>query len=88
VTITHPGHPLHGQRVEVVQLGPGLDPDLIVKRADGRHFPIALSSTDSVPSNENESTPTPEHLLELQGLRQVVQVLAWMDQIPRSGQEL
>src|SRR3954469_12314834 len=74
VTITHPGHPLQGQRVEVVQLGSGIDPDLIVKRADGRHFPIALSSTDCVPPNENGSTPDVKHLLELKGLRQVVQV--------------
>ena len=49
-----------------------------MKRADGRHFPIALSSTDAVPPNEDESTPDAKHLLELKGLRQVVQVLARM----------
>src|SRR5262249_534294 len=59
-----------GQRVEIVQRGSGIDPDLIVPRADGRHFAVALSSTDSDPLCDGHPTPAANHLLELAGLRQ------------------
>ena len=56
VTITHPHHPLRGQRVEIVRLRRGNDPDLIVVLPDGRHAAIALSSTDY--ASPPESPPT------------------------------
>jgi hypothetical protein len=46
VTITHPHHPLHGQRCEVVRIRRGVDPDLVIRLADGSHAAIAMSSTD------------------------------------------
>ena len=75
VTITHSHHPLRGQRVEIIRIRRGLDPDLIVKLPDGRHAAIALSSTDYLSSPESPSTPVAEHLLDLQGLRSVIQLL-------------
>ena len=87
MTITYPDHPLRGQRVEVVRRGSGIDPDLIVKRADGRHFLIALSSTDIAPPNENDSPRGAKHLLELEGLRRVVEFLDRMGQASRTGRE-
>jgi hypothetical protein len=47
VTITHPHHPLHGQRCEVIFIRRGVDPDLILRLADGTHAAIAMSWTDS-----------------------------------------
>src|SRR6516165_12645653 len=47
VTITHPHHPLRGQRCEVVFIRRGIDPDLILRLADGTHAAIAMSWTDA-----------------------------------------
>ena len=75
VTITHPHHPLRGQRVEIVRLRRGNDPDLIVVLPDGRHTAIALSSTDYAPPLESPPTMGAEHRLDLDGLRQVIKLL-------------
>ena len=82
VTITHPHHPLRGQRVEIVRLRRGIDPDLIVRLPDGRHAAIALSGTDYLAPPEDHSLLPPDHLLDLNGLRQVLQFL---DRITRDG---
>jgi hypothetical protein len=42
---------------------------------DGRHTAIALSSTDYSSHPDYPSTAAAEHLLDLGGLRQVVQLL-------------
>ncbi len=75
VTVTHPHHPLLGQRVEIVQIRRGNDPDLIVVLPDGRHTAIALSSTDYDSNPEIPPTVTAKHLLDLDGLRRVIQLL-------------
>jgi Family of unknown function (DUF5372) len=85
VTITHPHHPLRGQRVEVLRLRRGHDPDLIVRLPDGRHAAIALSSTDYVPPLEGLPPPSAELLLDLGGLRRVLQLLERIAQRAPSG---
>jgi len=75
VTVTHPHHPLLGQRVEIVRIRRGNDPDLIVALPDGRHTAIALSSTDYDSTPEIPPTVTAEHVLDLDGLRRVIQLL-------------
>ncbi|MBV8611131.1 MAG: hypothetical protein JO034_27180 [Singulisphaera sp.] len=85
VTITHPHHPLRGQRVEVVRLRRGRDPDLIVRLPEGRHAAIALSSTDYAPPLEGLPPPSAEHLLDLGGLRRVLQLLERIAQRAPSG---
>jgi len=74
VTITHPHHPLCGQRCEVVYIRRGTDPDLILRLADGTHAAIAMSWTDSGCPQELPTTPseTTLPLLDLHGLRQLV----------------
>jgi hypothetical protein len=42
---------------------------------DGRHAAIALSSTDYAPLRESPPTQGAEHLLDLDGLRQVIKLL-------------
>ena len=49
---------------------------------DGRHAAIALSSTDYASPAENSSTVAAEHLLDLDGLRRVIQLL---DRLARTG---
>src|SRR5207245_1096895 len=46
VTVTHPHHPLHGQRVRLIRVRRGPDPDLIIRLPDGYHGAIAASLTD------------------------------------------
>jgi hypothetical protein len=75
VTITHPHHPLRGQQVEIVRLRRGTAPQFIVRLPDGRHATIALNDTDYLASPEDERPLRPDHLLDLHGLRQVLQVL-------------
>jgi hypothetical protein len=74
VTITHPHHPLRGQRCEVVFIRRGVDPDLILRLADGTHAAIAMSWTDAgqgeVLTAAQSSPALP--LLDLQGLRQIL----------------
>jgi hypothetical protein len=75
VTVTHPHHPLYGQQVPVVRLRHGAQPDLVVRLPDGSHAAIAMHLTDyaGAPAAPPNADPLP--LLDLAGLRQVVQVL-------------
>ena len=75
MTVTHPHHPLQGQRVEIVRIRRGNDPDLIVVAPDGRHTAIALSSTDYDSFPAIPSAVIAKHLLDLDGLRRVIQLL-------------
>ena len=84
MTITHPHHPLHGQRCEVVNIRRGVNPDLVIRLADGSHAAIAMSFTDygetAEPTNAPSSPDLP--LLDLQGLRQIVLLV---DQLRQDG---
>jgi hypothetical protein len=82
VTITHPHHPLRGQKVEIIQFRRGLDPDLIIRLPDGHHAAIAMSGTDYASPPQNETPPPPEHFFDLDGLRQV---RALLDRISGQG---
>jgi Family of unknown function (DUF5372) len=90
VTITHPHHPLYGQRCEVIRIRRGVDPDLILRLPDGSHAAIAMSWTDY---GEEQGHPTPPSgpdlpRLDLQGLRQLVHLLDQLrqeDRFPRPG---
>ena len=75
VTVTHPHHPLRGQRVEIIRLRRGKDPDLVVRLPDGCHAAIALSSTDYAAPPDLPPQSRPEYLLDLAGLRRVIQLL-------------
>jgi hypothetical protein len=82
VTVTHPYHPLNGQQVEVVRVRRGSDPDLIVRLPDGRHAAVALSMTSYDGSTEAEWLDDRLHLLDLEGLRQIV---AFLDTLQVNG---
>jgi hypothetical protein len=87
VTVTLPGHPYAEQRVEVFQIHPGLDPDLLVRAADSFCFCISMSGTDhpsytSLPS-PSERPPAPSlPLLDPDGLRQLAQLVARLRAAP------
>ncbi len=73
VTVTHPHHPLHGQRVQLVRVRRGPDPDLIIRMSDGYHGAIAASLTDYAgPADPDLSLAEPP-LLSIEGLWQIAQ---------------
>jgi hypothetical protein len=82
VTITHPYHPLCGQQVEVICVRRGTDPDLVVRLPDGLHTAIAMSSTDYAAPPDCDLPSVPPHLLDLDGLCQIVQLI---DHIRQEG---
>ena len=66
---------MRGQRVTLVRIRQGVDPDLIVQLPDGTHAALAMSSTDyaGAPAAAPPGGATP--LLALEGLRQVVRLV-------------
>jgi len=71
--VTHPHHPLHGQRVQLIRIRRGPDPDLIIRMPDGYHGAIAASLTDYAgPTAPDQSTDSPP-LLSIEGLWQIAQ---------------
>jgi Family of unknown function (DUF5372) len=85
VTITHPHHPLGGQRCEGVFIRRGVDPDLILRLADGTHAAIAMSWTDAGEGQALSAAQSGSDwpLLARQGLPQVLHLLAPLRQEDR-----
>ena len=76
MTITHPHHPLQGQRVTVTRVRRGPDPDLIIRFPDGFYGAIAASWTDyAVESGIAPFSDLPP-LLDPRGLYQMAQLVA------------
>jgi len=73
VTITHPQHPLYGQRLRYarVQQRQGVELDLVVCLPNGVHAGITASCTDYQPSQKLASGEDLA-LIEIQGLRAMV----------------
>ena len=85
MTITHPHHPLWGQRCEVIFIRRGADPDLILRLADGTHAAIAMSWTDAGEGQTLSAAQSGSDLprLDLQGLRQLLHLLDQLRQEDR-----
>ena len=85
MTITHPHHPLQGQRCEIVRLRRGVDSDLILRFPDGSHTALAMSWTDygEAPGRPPASSAPDLPLLDLQGLRQIVHLFDHLRQDER-----
>jgi hypothetical protein len=73
--VTHPHHPLYGQRVQIIRVRRGRDPDLIIRLPDGYHGAIAASFTDYASSPEVQASEEPPPLLSLAGLWQMAQFI-------------
>ncbi|HEY6411540.1 MAG TPA: DUF5372 family protein [Ktedonobacteraceae bacterium] len=81
VTVTHPHHPLHGQRVQLIRVRRGPDPDLIIRMPDGYHGAIAASLTDYAGTSEPASNATEPPLLSLEGLWQIARFIEQQRQL-------
>ena len=76
VTVTHPHHPLSGQRVRLIRVRRGPEPDLIIRLPDGYHRAIAASLTDYGGPVDSNLPETPPPLLSIEGLWQIAQWVA------------
>jgi hypothetical protein len=76
VTVTHPNHPLYGQRVQLIRVRRGPDPDLIIRLPDGYHGAIAASLTDYGGLAQADGSESAPPLLSLEGLWQIAQFVA------------
>lgn len=72
MTVTHPHHPLYQQKVSVIRVRRGPDPDLIIRCPDGFHGAISASWTDYSSDQELELMPDPPPLLDIAGLFEMV----------------
>ncbi len=73
--MTHPHHPLYGQRVQLIRIRRGRDPDLIIRLPDGYHGAIAASLTDYAGATLVDPDAVEPPLLSLEGLWQIAQFL-------------
>ena len=73
--MTHPHHPLYSQRVQLIRVRRGPDPDLIIRMPDGYHGAIAASLTDYAGASEVASSVQEPPLLSLEGLWQIAQFI-------------
>lgn len=71
--MTHPHYPLYGQRVQLVRIRRGRDPDLVVRLPDGA---IAASLTDDAGAAPCASDTGEPPLLWLDGLWQMARWVA------------
>src|SRR5262249_46207518 len=91
-TITLPGHPYRDQQVEVIRVGKGDDPDLLVRLPDGSYLVLAMRCTaylDGRPPPASEPSPAPLDtgpLLHPDGLRRMAQFVARLLATPGSPQ--
>jgi hypothetical protein len=88
VTVSHPHHPLHGQRVEVVRVRRGTEPDLIVRLPDGRHAAIAQSwTTEPHRPADDERPASAASLVAADGLRELAALVAHLRERGRAANE-
>ena len=80
MTITHGYHPRHGERVRLIRVCRGADPDLEVKLPNGLRLRVAMSCTDYATPQGTAHPSTPPHMLDFNGLRLAAEVIERMRQ--------
>jgi hypothetical protein len=88
--VTHPHHPLAGQRVQLIRVRRGADPDLIIRLPDGYHGAIAASWTDYHGPPTPDVFPSDPPLLSIEGLWRIAEWVRQQREGPSSqgGPEL
>jgi len=88
--VTHPHHPLYSQRVQLIRVRRGPDPDLIIRMPDGYHGAIAASLTDYAGASPTDPGAAEPPLLSIEGLWQMAQFIAQQHQCypPTGGHEI
>jgi len=79
ITITHPHHPLNGQRLELIGVFRGPNSCLIVKMPDGSRAHVVRGWTDYAQLSGDVELPAATHLLPVEGLRELIKIIDQMD---------
>ena len=83
VTITHPYHPWHGERLRLIRVCRGADPDLEVQLPNGLRLRVAMSCTDYATPQGTGYSSAPPHMLDFNGLRLAAELVERMRQAGR-----
>jgi hypothetical protein len=75
VTITHPHHPLNGQKLELVGVLRGPNSRLVVKKPDGSRAYLPRDWTDYSCHGESCEWVEVTHLLPVEGLRELLKII-------------
>jgi hypothetical protein len=79
VTITHPHHPLNGQKCELIKVRRGPNPVLVVKMPDGNEARLPRDWTDY------DMSTAPDSLLPIEGLRELIKIIGQLDEAKSSS---
>jgi len=79
VTITHPHHPLNGQKCELIKVRRGPNAVLVVKMPDGKQARLPRDWTDY------DMLTAPDFLLPIEGLREIIKIIDELDEIDASS---
>jgi hypothetical protein len=71
---------LYGQRVQLMRVRRGPDPDLIIRMPDGYHGAIAASLTDYAGASEADPSTAKPSLLSIEGLWKIAQFIEHISQ--------
>jgi len=79
VTITHPHHPLNGQKLELIGVRRGPNPLLLVKMPNGVRARVPRDWTDYGRSSLDDVSTDPNHILSIEGLRKMIKIISQGD---------
>lgn len=74
VIITHPHHPLNGQKCELIKVRRGPNPVLVVRMPDGKEARLPRDWTDY------DASTAPDSLLPIEGLREIIKIIGQLDE--------
>ncbi|MGB7926401.1 MAG: DUF5372 family protein [Pyrinomonadaceae bacterium] len=87
VTVLHPDHPLHGQKVEIVTDRYRVPDELIVRLPDGTHCALPQCWTDYQGKVDPDSQAIASHLLDIDGLRAATKFIQLLTQEESPSQD-
>lgn len=75
VTVTHPNHPLFGQKVKIVTIRGGMYDDIVVELPDGTNGALPQSWTDYPKKNDKNPPIEASYLLDIDGLQEAANLI-------------
>jgi hypothetical protein len=79
VTITHPYHPLHGHKLELMMVPRKANSKLVVRHPEGKSLRIPRDWTDYNAPQAEQTETAPPHLLDIKGLREIAKFMNNLD---------
>lgn len=75
VTVTHPFHPLHDHKLEIVKAPHAKGSKIVVRLPDGKHYRMPREWTDYDAAKVDQALSDHPYLLDVEGLREVAQII-------------